>query len=542
MAARFAYVCPKTCEYVRAGTEAEAAVSKKITGLTMTQVRAGIVSMAGKSLSIAATIGVRYSTVRRQGFNEAGDGEHQVMDYTMQRHRLLPLVAASYCFHFTSVNMMAMMVAMTERVTSGQPVPPDALAELHATSSGLKAVCTSITADGRENIRRACGGHGYLLSSGLPTLLGSYLQSVTVEGDNYLLPQETVKFLLKAVRAFRTALGKGRVPAEAKAGTFGYLCEQMEAGGGGACRATSLEDMMRPEVLLEAFAHRGLRLVLGVESLLAERVGRGDSFHAAWNQALVEIRRAAHAHVHHALLHTFIEGVRDVEPTVSPSTAAVLQNLCRLHALVTCEDQLADFLEDGYMSTAQANWVREGVRELLVTLAPDAVPLVDAFDWHDRQLKSAIGKYDGQVLHFPPPPPPPHHHHHTTSLPLLPFHDHAATLRRAPRRRTRPIWFEPPHLNTTRPRAHTPRATPRRCTRRSWTARSATPSTLRWPRATTGRPCARSAARSSEGPTCGERGRWKGCLPAWRLRTNNKPNKPNKLAPARCRCEIAPRV
>ena len=38
MAARFAYVCPKTGKYVRAGTEAEAAVSKKIAGLTMTQV------------------------------------------------------------------------------------------------------------------------------------------------------------------------------------------------------------------------------------------------------------------------------------------------------------------------------------------------------------------------------------------------------------------------------------------------------------------------------------------------------------------------
>ena len=37
------------------------------------------------------------------------------------------------------------------------------------------------------------------------------------------------------------------------------------------------------------------------------------------------------------------------------------------------------------------------MRDLLVKLAPDAVPLVDAFDWHDRQLKSAIGRYDGNV-------------------------------------------------------------------------------------------------------------------------------------------------
>ncbi len=45
--------------------------------------------------------------------------------------------------------------------------------------------------------------------------------------------------------------------------------------GGSTCSAMNVEDMMRPEVLREAFAHRGLRLVLSVETLLAERMGLG---------------------------------------------------------------------------------------------------------------------------------------------------------------------------------------------------------------------------------------------------------------------------
>lgn len=28
---------------------------------------------------------------------------------------------------------------------------------------------------------------------------------------------------------------------------------------------------------------------------------------------------------------------------------------------------------------------------------PDAVALVDAFDWHDQTLNSALGRYDGNV-------------------------------------------------------------------------------------------------------------------------------------------------
>ncbi len=50
------------------------------------------------------------------------------------------------------------------------------LPELHALSSGLKAVCTWTTADGIEACRRTCGGHGFSLLSGLPRLFTNYVQ------------------------------------------------------------------------------------------------------------------------------------------------------------------------------------------------------------------------------------------------------------------------------------------------------------------------------------------------------------------------------
>lgn len=58
------------------------------------------------------------------------------------------------------------------------------LPELHALSSGLKSLCTEIAAGGVETCRRTCGGHGYMMASGLPTLFASYVQNVTWEGEN----------------------------------------------------------------------------------------------------------------------------------------------------------------------------------------------------------------------------------------------------------------------------------------------------------------------------------------------------------------------
>lgn len=52
---------------------------------------------------------------------------------------------------------------------------------------GVQALSTWITCDGIEACRRGCGGHGYSLLSGLPTLYASYVQNATWEGDNNVL-------------------------------------------------------------------------------------------------------------------------------------------------------------------------------------------------------------------------------------------------------------------------------------------------------------------------------------------------------------------
>lgn len=51
----------------------------------------------------------------------------------------------------------------------------------------MQAVSTTIASDGMEAARRACGGHGYSLLSGLPTAFTHYVQNVTWEGDNNVM-------------------------------------------------------------------------------------------------------------------------------------------------------------------------------------------------------------------------------------------------------------------------------------------------------------------------------------------------------------------
>lgn len=199
MLMRFAKVAPD-------GTyQPPPAANAKASYATMVYVRATIVEDAGSILSRAVTIAVRYNAVRRQ-MSPPGPGkpELQVLDYQNSAYTLLPLVAAAYALHFMvrcalccqfhhiqqhhwtlqGTSMMKMYRQFEKDRDAGNF---SSLPELHALSSGLKAVCTWITADGIEACRRCCGGHGYSLLSGLPTLFASYVQNVTWEGDNNVM-------------------------------------------------------------------------------------------------------------------------------------------------------------------------------------------------------------------------------------------------------------------------------------------------------------------------------------------------------------------
>jgi acyl-CoA oxidase len=80
----------------------------------------------------------------------------------------------------------------------------DLLPAAHASSSGLKGYTTTIAADGIEEARRACGGHGYSQSSGLPQIYQTFTHVQTAEGENYLLTQQTTRHLLKVAQAIMT--------------------------------------------------------------------------------------------------------------------------------------------------------------------------------------------------------------------------------------------------------------------------------------------------------------------------------------------------
>lgn len=388
MMMRFAQVTPEG-RYVP-----PPAANAKASYATMVYVRATIVEDAGSFLSRAVTIAVRYNAVRRQMSPPApGQRELQVIDYQNSAAQLFPLVASAFALTFMGKSMMAMYRSFEKSRDAGDFA---ILPELHALSSGLKAICTWITSDGIEACRRCCGGHGYSALSGLPTLYSSYVQNVTWEGDNNVLCLQTARYLVKAVLAARAG--------KPVAGSASYLSDPAAASPGASRSAVRSEagwNYLGAQVA--ALRWRAGSLVRGAAATLAAACGGPNaqlSFEGPpWNSSTVELIRAAKAHCEFVLHSNFVEALDQAGASreLSPPACEALRRVAVLHGLTLLRDNAADFLEHGYTDGAQAGMVRSGFYSQLREVRPDAVALVDSFGLTDYLLNSALGRKDGNV-------------------------------------------------------------------------------------------------------------------------------------------------
>mmetsp|Transcript_5797 Transcript_5797/g.8355 ORF Transcript_5797/g.8355 Transcript_5797/m.8355 type:complete len:752 (+) Transcript_5797:86-2341(+) len=389
--------------------------TSKVAYITMMQVRAYIIADAGKFLAMASTITIRYSAVRRQGFDEANGGaktgaEVQILDYSMQQYRLLTLLASSYVFDITGKMIMERLLKIQQNLVNGngetnnaQSLTKTQVADLHASTSCLKSFCTGVTADGIEDCRKACGGHGFLQASGLPELLGHYLQTPTVEGDNYMLPQQTVRVLLKIVQVVQS--GDAEDVASYRQCDSYYLVtvlQEIMSNNGKAlkCNATNREDIMDLNTLLLAFQHRAAKLLLDVaQQLEAQMTQDHATMQESWNDALIPMAKVSKAHSLFLLLNNYCRNLQHEtrKSNLGSAELDVLQDLALLFGLYWMEKDIGQFLEDGYLSSRQSKWVRHGVRAMLKKVRPNAVALCDARDFSDFRLKSALGRKDGNV-------------------------------------------------------------------------------------------------------------------------------------------------
>ncbi|KAJ5736441.1 uncharacterized protein N7483_001566 [Penicillium malachiteum] len=366
MLARFSCVDKETNKYVRP------ALPSLVYG-TMTWVRSNIVLQAGGVLARGVTIAVRYTAIR-----------------------LLPLLASMYALHFTGRGMMALYEDNQSRMkgtaTPGQSsrgagpeelrAGAELLADLHATSCGLKALASTTAGEGLEVCRRACGGHGYSSYSGIGPFYSDYLPTLTWEGDNVMLSQQVARYLLKSARAVLS--GKA-----ADNDTSHILRNYINRRDKGA----SFDILEEDADIVAAFAWRTAHQTF-------EALKHRDAEKRSWNSLLVDFWRLSTAHSQYLVVKNFYDAISSpaMASSLDEETKSLMHSLFRLYALHTLEREAAEFFSSGAVTVRQITLTRtKAVMKLMDEIRPHAVRLVDSWAIPDWQLDSSLGRYDGKV-------------------------------------------------------------------------------------------------------------------------------------------------
>jgi len=365
-------------QVTREGKVLQSNVPRQLLYGTMVYVRQTIVADASSALSRAVCIATRYSAVRRQ-FGPKNGNEIQVIDYRTQQDRLFPLLASAYAFRFVGEWLKWLYTDVTQRL---QKNDFSTLPEAHACTAGLKSLTTSFTSDAIDECRKLCGGHGYLCSSGLPELFAVYAPSCTYEGDNVVLLLQVGRFLMKTV----SQLGSGKKLV----GTIAYM-GKIEHLLNCECDVKKAEDWLNPSIVLEAFEARSARMAVSCAKNLSEFPNQEEGF----AELTADITGAAVAHCQLIVVSKFIEKLQQDIP--GEGVKQQLEVLCSIYALSILKKHLGDFLSTGSITPKQASLANDLLRSLYTQVRPNVIALVDAFNYTDHYLGSALGRYDGNV-------------------------------------------------------------------------------------------------------------------------------------------------
>ena len=369
---RYSWVDPNTCTYSKPANPA-------VVYGSLTAVRASIIMHARLIMARAVTVAVRYTCVRRQfqdrDSNDKDAPELSVLDYPTVQIRILPLLATMFALHYTGAAMQSLYEGTRAKIDQGDF---SKFAVLHAQSSGLKSLCTELAANSIETCRRALGGHGFGGGSGLIQLNNDYLSKPTVEGDNWMITQQTASYLIKRMAAAVAA--KGESQDEVEAACREWLRSRLSGG------RSPLRIFDDDKQIVEAFSRRSRYLTH--QAYLQREVKK-----RSWNSMLIQLRKVSHAESQSILVSNFYVALQRSDAELQPGVRTHLQKLFRLFALYTMEQEARDFLKAQAVSDEDLDHLAETIQTLMADIRPHAVRLVDAWKIPDFLLDSALGRY-----------------------------------------------------------------------------------------------------------------------------------------------------
>jgi acyl-CoA oxidase len=347
--------------------------SLKVLYMSVVRARLGLIIDAWMSMSVALTIAIRYSLVRQQFPDPENDlKEVKLLDYQIQQFKVFVPLSRLYAFVFARTSIIDLYLQIEEQTKKGKSPSMDLM---HCITCIYKVFISAKGIEAIETLRRSCGGHGYMMASGIPSLYAEYLPKVTYDGENTVLGLQAIKYLV--------SLFHKRPPKE-----FAYLVSSSppvsSSSLGGFTNASFHQQCF------ELIARGRLLKVVKKFNELKTRISK-DKIWADYLQVegVETLEPIFHSHVH----QQFTKAVSEMP---AGANREAVEHLRRVYVGSEIEKFSGDLLVAG-VSAEDLDNIKAMMVESLSVVRVDALGLIEAFERNDESLNSILGRSDGDI-------------------------------------------------------------------------------------------------------------------------------------------------
>ncbi|XP_015603182.1 peroxisomal acyl-coenzyme A oxidase 3 [Cephus cinctus] len=361
--------------------------------------RMGICQEATNTLGAAVVIAVRYAAVRTQFAPSLSNSSEEtaIIEYELHQWRLFPYLAAACVFRIFMSEFTEVYLENIQKSMEGENIPnlSQIVSEIHSIVSAIKPLITWTCRDAIRECREACGGHGYHKAANLGDLGVNHEPTVTYEGDNNVLVQQTSNWIL---RQWSDSQGGSMIASPLASVSFltnGPVILKNRF------QAQSIEEIMTLDFVRGTYEWLITFLAMETYKKFEEGVSQGlDNFTARSKTQVYRAANLSRAYGEMIVLKYAIIRLNNLLPNQpqSQSLRVVSEKLLLLYSLSCLEKHLATFYQGGYCSGSQmVNLIRESILELCAQLKPEAVAIADSLAPPDFVLNSVLGMSDGKV-------------------------------------------------------------------------------------------------------------------------------------------------
>ncbi|CAK60092.1 unnamed protein product (macronuclear) [Paramecium tetraurelia] len=350
--------------------------NEKISYASMMVSRQLIIFIYPRMAAQALTVAIRYSITRQQFTNDKRE-ENSVIEYQTQQDKLLPRLATCYGMIFAGIRIMQLVDDNFHRV---QKKDFSTLQQSHAILSAIKAFSSQWVVDTTEWCRLSCGGHGYAHYSGIPAVYFDTAPNVTLEGENQVMYLQVARYLLKVLQYAEKTPEK--VPFY-----FSFVLHVKETLAN-KDQNTSLGHWLKLTLTIQ---------LIQVGKRIKDLMNTGKTFQQIWNEHVgIHLMSLAQRYAEYFIYLVFQEYIANANPSVKE----ILQQLCDLYCVQTILDNPNTLIESGQITQEQLKAFNELKIELFAKIKPQAIGLVEAFNFNDNALRTCIGCHDGKPYEY----------------------------------------------------------------------------------------------------------------------------------------------